>query len=55
MQFCLGVLNNVLHVFFPEACSLFEIIITYAKKHIFPRASSRDLLLNEKQKNLLFR
>ena len=22
----------------------------YAKKHIFPRASSRDLLLNEKQK-----
>ena len=24
--------------------------ITYAKNHIFPRASSRDLLLNEKQK-----
>ena len=24
--------------------------ITYVKKHIFPRASSRDLLLNEKQK-----
>ena len=24
--------------------------ITHAKKHIFPRASSRDLLLNEKQK-----
>ena len=22
----------------------------YAKKHIFPRASSKDLLLNEKQK-----
>ena len=26
MQFCLGVLNNVLHVFFPEACFLFEIL-----------------------------
>ena len=25
MQFCLGVLNNALHVFFPEACFLFEI------------------------------
>ena len=37
--------------FFPEACFLFEILRTlYAKKHIFPRASSRDLLLNEKQK-----
>ena len=23
-QFCFGVLNNVLHVFFPEACFLFE-------------------------------
>ena len=47
MQFCLGVLNNVLHVFFPEACFLFEIL---RMRHIFPRASSRDLLLNEKQK-----
>ena len=26
MQFCLGVLNNVLHVFFPETCFLFEIL-----------------------------
>ena len=26
MQFCLGVLNNVLHVFSPEACFLFEIL-----------------------------
>ena len=26
MQFCLGVLNNVLHVFCPEACFLFEIL-----------------------------
>ena len=26
MQFCLGVLNNVLHVFLPEACFLFEIL-----------------------------
>ena len=26
MQFCLGVLNNVLHVFFPEAYFLFEIL-----------------------------
>ena len=28
MQFCLGVLNNVLHVF-PEACFLFEILGTF--------------------------
>ena len=47
MQFCLGVLNNVLHVFFPEACFLSEILSM--QKNIFPRASSRDLLLNEKQ------
>ena len=26
MQFCLGVLNNVLHVFFPEACFFLEIL-----------------------------
>ena len=52
MQFCLGVLNNVLHVFSPEACFLFE-ILRMGKKHIFPRASSRDLLLNEKQKTPL--
>ena len=36
--------------FFPEACFLFE-ILRMKKKSIFPRASSRDLLLNEKQKN----
>ena len=35
MQFCLGVLNNVLHVFFlPEACFLFEILRMH-KKHLF--------------------
>ena len=48
MQFCLLGSNNVLHVFFPEVCFLFE--ITYAIKHIFLRPSSGDLLLNEKQK-----
>ena len=26
MQFCLRVLNNVLHVFLPEVCFLFEIL-----------------------------
>ena len=34
MQFCLGVLNNVLHDFFPEACFLYW-DITYAKKTHF--------------------
>ena len=44
MQFCLGVLNNVLSVKFAS------FIRDNVKKYIFPRASSRDLLLNEKQK-----
>ena len=35
--------------FFPEACFLFE-TLRMRKKHSFPRASSGDLLLNEKQK-----
>ena len=26
MHFCLGVLNNVLHVFFAEVCFVFEIL-----------------------------
>ena len=33
----------------PEICFLFE-ILRMQKKHIFPRASSGDLLLNVKQK-----
>ena len=36
MQFCLGALNNVLHVFFPEACFLFE------RKPVFVVTSARD-------------
>ena len=35
--------------FFPEVCFLF-VIFRMQKKHIFLRASSGDLLLNEKQK-----
>ena len=48
MQFCLGMLNNVLHVF----CLKFASFLRYyvCKKHIFPRSSSGDLLLNVKQK-----
>ena len=48
MQFCLGVLNNVLHVF----CLKFASFLRYyvCKKHIFPRASCGDLLFNVKQK-----
>ena len=53
MQFCLGVLNNVLHVFSLKLASFLRYYV--CEKHIFPRASSRDLLLNEKQKNHLFR
>ena len=53
MQFCLGALNNVLHVFSLKLASFLRCYV--AKKHIFLRASSRNLLLNEKQKNLLFR
>ena len=48
-QFCLGVLINVLHVF-PLKLASFLRYYVREKKHIFPRASSRDLLLNEKQK-----
>ena len=44
MQFCLGVLNNVLHVFHWSLLPFWDIM--YAKKH---RASSGDLL-NQKQK-----
>ena len=43
MQFCLGVLNNVLHVFSLKFASFLRFY-----------ASSRDLLLNAKQKNFLF-
>ena len=46
MQFCLGVLNNVLHVFSLKLASFLRYYV--CKKHIFPRASSRDLLLIEK-------
>ena len=48
MQFCLGMLNNILHVF----CLKFASFLRYyvCKKHIFPRASSGDLFLNVKQK-----
>ena len=49
MQFCLGVLNNVLHVFFPWSLVPFW-DITYVKKHIFRRASSRDLFVEWKTK-----
>ena len=45
MQFCL---NNVLHVFSLKLASFLRYYV--CEKHIFPTASSRDLLLNEKQK-----
>ena len=48
MQFCIGVLNNVLQVFSLKFASFLRYYV--CEKHIFPRASSRDLLLNEKQK-----
>ena len=48
MQFCLGVLNNVLHVFSLKLASFLSYYV--CEKTHFPRASSRDLLLNEKQK-----
>ena len=48
MQFCLRGSNNVLHVFSLKFASFLRY---YAcEKHIFPRPSSGDLLLNEKQK-----
>ena len=46
MQFCLDVLNNVLHVIPLKFASFLRYYV--CKKHIFPRASSRDLLLIEK-------
>ena len=48
MQFSLCGSNNVLHVFSWSLLPFWD--ITYAKKHIFLRPSSGDLLLNEKQK-----
>ena len=49
MQSCLCMLNNVLHVFCLKFASFLE-ILRMQQKHIFPRASSGDLLLNVKQK-----
>ena len=40
MQFCLGVLNNVLHVFSLKLASFLRYYVW--EKHIFPKASSRD-------------
>ena len=48
MQFCLGVLNNILRVFPLRFASFLRYYV--CKKHIFSKASSGDLLLNEKQK-----
>ena len=48
MQFCLRVSNNVLHVFSLKFAFFLKYYV--CKKHIFPRAFSGDLLLNEKQK-----
>ena len=48
MQFCLGVLNNVLHVFSLKLASFLRYYV--CKKNTFLRGSSEDLLLNEKQK-----
>ena len=48
MQFCLGALNNVLYVFSLKFASFLRYYV--CKKHIFPRESSGDLFLNEKQK-----
>ena len=48
MQFCLRVSNNALHVFPLKFASFFKYYV--CKKHIFSRAFSGDLLLNEKQK-----
>ena len=53
MQFCLRVSNNVLHVFSLKFAFFLKYYV-YAKKHIFPRAFSGDLLLNEKQKKPSF-
>ena len=49
MQFCLRGSNNVLHVFYLKFASFLRYYVC-AKKKIFLRASSGDLLLNEKQK-----
>ena len=38
MKFCLGLLNNVLNVFFPEVCFLFEIL------HIRKKYLSKGIL-----------
>ena len=48
MQFCLGVLNNILRVFPLRFASFLRYYV--CKKHLFSKASSGDLLLNEKQK-----
>ena len=48
MQFCLGVLNNILRVSPLRFASFLSYYV--CKKHIFSKASSGDLLLNEKQK-----
>ena len=48
MQFCLGVLKNVLHVFSLKFASFLRYYVC-EKNHIFPRAASGDLL-NQKQK-----
>ena len=52
---CLRVSNNALHVFPLKFAFFLKYYI--CKKHIFPRAFSEDLLLNEKQKKpfVLFR
>ena len=48
MQFCLGVLNNLLHVFSLKFASFLRYYV--CEKTHFSGASSWDLLLNEKQK-----
>ena len=48
VQFCLHVLNSVLHVFSLKFASYLRYYIR--QKNTFPRESSGDLLLNEKQK-----
>ena len=48
MQFCLRVSNNALYVFPLKFAFFLKYYV--CEKHIFPRAFSGDLLLNEKQK-----
>ena len=42
MKFCLGALDNVLHVILLKFVSFFEILRNYAKKPVFVVTSAHD-------------